>query len=174
MASIFVDRNRLSLADVSTRIQADESLTSARRGAIRSAINTLCRVMGMPPAMVPADPNFIRRKLKDASPAEDGVKVRRFSTVRSETLFALRHLKLVGKGTYLTPTVGEWAALWKRLPDKYARTVMSRFFRHCSARGLTAPCTTVDRAAATQSAVPAVQSSCAWAQPLGSVGPPPA
>ena len=30
--------------------------------------------------------------------------------------------------------VGEWASLWRRLPDKYARTVLSRFFRYCSAR----------------------------------------
>ena len=136
MASIFVDRNRLTLADVSACIQADERLTSARRGALRSAINTLCRVIAMPPTMVPADPNFIRRKLKDASPAAVGVKVRRLSTSRSETLFALRHLKLVGKGTYLAPMAGEWAILWKRLPDKYARTVMSRFFRYVSAKGL--------------------------------------
>ena len=136
MASIFVDQRQLTLVDVGTRIQADESLSSARRGAIRSAISTLCRVMGMPPAMVPADLNFIRRKLKGVSPAAAGVKEKRFSTVKSQVLFALRHLGLTGKGTYLTPMVGEWAALWLQLPDKYARTVFSRFFRYCSARGL--------------------------------------
>jgi hypothetical protein len=90
--------------------------------------------MDMPPAMVPTDLNFIRRKLKGVSPAIGGVEEKRFSTVKSQVLFALRHLGLVGKGTYLTPMVGEWAALWRRLPGKYARTAFSRF-RYCPLAG---------------------------------------
>jgi integrase len=90
--------------------------------------------MSMSPSMVPADLNFIRRKLEANSPAAASVKEKRFSTVKSQVSFALRHLGFTGKGTYLTPMVGEWASLWNRLPDKYARTVLSRFFRYCSAR----------------------------------------
>ena len=30
--------------------------------------------------------------------------------------------------------VGEWISLWRRLPDQYARIVLSRFFRYCWAR----------------------------------------
>ena len=90
----------------------------------------------MTPATVPAHLDFIRRKLQGISPAAAGVKEKRFSTVKSEVAFALRHLGLAGKGTYLTPMVGEWAALWHRLPDKYARTVLSRFFRYGSARNI--------------------------------------
>jgi hypothetical protein len=85
---------------------------------------------------VPADPNFIRRKLKGISPATAGVKEKRFSTVKSQVLFVLRHLGLVGKGTYLAPMVGQWVVLWKQLPNKYAKTTFSRFFRYCSARRL--------------------------------------
>jgi integrase len=136
MTSIFVKRSQLTLEDVGTRIRADESLSSARRAAIRSAIRTLSRIMGTSVAMVPADLNFIRRKLEGVSPAAAGVQEKRFSTVKSQVLFALRHLGLVGKGTYLTPMVSEWARLWRKLPDKYARTSFSRFFRYCSARGL--------------------------------------
>jgi integrase len=129
-----MDQSRPTLLAVSAAIEADASLTSSRRGAIRSAINTLCRVMGITPAMVPADLDFIRRKLQGISPAAAGVKEKRFSTVKSQVAFALRHLGLTGKGTYLTPMVGEWKSLWRLLPDKYARTVLSRFFRYCSAR----------------------------------------
>jgi integrase len=135
MTSIFVDARRFTLEDVCNRIDADASLSS-RSAAIRSAISTLSRIMGMSPAMVPADLNFIRRKLRGISPAAVGVKDKRFSTVKSQVLFALRHLGLVGRGTYLTPMVGEWLRLWRKLPDKYARTSFSRFFRYCSARGL--------------------------------------
>lgn len=136
MTSIFLDPHQLTLGDLGAHIQADESLSPARSAAIRSAICTLSRVMGTTPAMVPADLNFIRRKLKGISPAVAGVKEKRFSTVKSQVLFALRHLGLVGKGTYLTPMVGEWSRLWRKLPDKYSRTSFSRFFRYCSARGL--------------------------------------
>jgi integrase len=136
MASIFLDQRRPTLASVGTRVQADQKLSAARRAAIRSAISTLCRVIGMPPAMVPADLNFVRQKLKGVSPATVGVKEKRFSTVKSQVLFALRHLGVAGKGTYLAPMRGEWAELWTHLPDKYARTAFSRFFRYCSARGL--------------------------------------
>ena len=124
MTGIFMDHSRPNLLAVSAAIEADSSLTSARRGAIRSAINTLCRVMGMSPAMVPADLNFIRRKLQAISPAAAGVKEKRFSTVKSQVAFALRHLGLTGKGTYLTPMAGEWTSLWRRLPDQYARTTL--------------------------------------------------
>jgi integrase len=136
MASIFVDQSQPTLEDVRARIQTEESLSSARRAAIRSAISTLSRIMGTSAGMVPADLNFIRRKLKGISTAAAGVKEKRFSTVNSQVLFALRHLGLVGKRTYLTPMVGEWGRLWRKLPDKYARTSVSRFFRYCSARGL--------------------------------------
>ena len=136
MPNVFLDRARPTLLAVSAKIAADQRLASARRAAIRSAINTLCRVMALPPPAVPADLNFIRRKLERLSPAAVGVTDKRFATVKSEVAFALRHLGLVGKGTYLTPMVGDWLVLWDRLPDKYVRTNFSRFFRYCSALGI--------------------------------------
>ena len=136
MSNVFLDRTRPTLLALSAKIAVDEHLASARRASIRSAINTLCRVMGLPPAAVPADLDFVRRKLEQVGPAAIGVKDKRFATVKSEVAFALRHLGLVGKGTYLTPMVGDWLVLWEHLPDKYARTNFSRFFRYCSALGI--------------------------------------
>jgi len=136
MKSIFMNGTIPTLAEVRTRILADGELSSARRAAIGSAVNTLSRVLGMQPEMVPANTDFIRRKLNAMSPAAVGVKEKRFSTVKSDVLFALRHLGLATQITYLAPITGEWATLWERLPNKYARTVFSRFFRYCSARGI--------------------------------------
>src|SRR5262249_30062060 len=70
------------------------------------------------------------------SPAAAGVKEKRFSTVKSQVLFGLRHLGLAGKGTYLTPMKGEWARMWRKLTNKYDKTAFSRFFRYGSAQGL--------------------------------------
>jgi hypothetical protein len=58
------------------------------------------------------------------------------SNVKSDLLFALRHLGLPAHGSYLAPLTPEWQALWGQLPDKYARTAQSRFFRYCSAQGV--------------------------------------
>ena len=136
MTNIFMNTLTPTLAEVRTRIMADGELSSARRAAIGSAVNTLCRVLGMQPEMVPANLEFLRRKLNAVSPAAAGVTHKRFSTVKSEVLFGLHHLGLTAPGTYLAPITGEWATLWERLPDKYARTVFSRFFRYGSARGV--------------------------------------
>ena len=136
MTNIFMSASTPTLADVRTRIMADGEISSSRRAAIGSAVNTFCRVLGMQPEMVPANLAFIRRKLHSVSPAAAGVTDKRFSTVKSDVLFALRHLGMAAPGTYLAPMTGEWGTLWERLPDKYARTVFSRFFRYCSARGV--------------------------------------
>jgi integrase len=136
MTNIFMSASTPTLADVRTRIMADGDISSSRCAAIGSAVNTFCRVLGMQPEMVPANLAFIRGKLQSVSPAAAGVTDKRFSTVKSDVLFALRHLGMAAPGTYLAPMTGEWGTLWGRLPDKYARTVFSRFFRYCSARGV--------------------------------------
>jgi len=136
MTNIFKNSVTPTLADVRMRIMAHGEISSVRRASIGSAVNTVCRVLGMPPEAVPANPAFIRRKLNAARPAAAGVTDKRLSTVKSEVLFALRHLGMTARGIYPTPMIGKWGTLWKRLPDKYARTVFSRFFRYCSARGV--------------------------------------
>ena len=148
MTNIFMNNQAPTLADVRVRVMGDGGISPARRVSVRAAVNTLCRVLGMPPETVPANPAFIRRKLNAVSAAAAGVTDKRLSTVKSDVLFALRRLAMPAPGTYLTPITGEWMTLWKALPDKYARTVFSRFFRYCSARGV--PPAAVDDLVATQ------------------------
>lgn len=90
MSNIFMNDLTPTLAEVRTRIMADGELSSSRRAAIGSSVNTLCRVLGMQPETVPANLEFIRCKLNSVSPAAAGVKEKRFSTVKSEVRFALR------------------------------------------------------------------------------------
>ena len=148
MTNIFKNNQVPTLADIRVRVMGDGGISPARRASIRSAVNTLCRVLGMLPETVPANPAFIRRKLNAVNPAAVRVTHKRLSTVKSDVLFALRRLDLTTPGTYLTPIAGEWETLWKSLPDKYARTVFSRFFRYCSARGV--PPAAVNDVVATQ------------------------
>ena len=102
-------------------------LRSGRRST-RPHAGSICR-----PAAIPAHPEFLRRRFRTFLPASAGAKPRRVSTVKSEVLFALRHLGLTSSGGYLAPLSPAWMTLWKKLPDKYARTCFSRFFRYCAA-----------------------------------------
>jgi integrase len=136
MRNQFVDPALLSLADVMTQIERANGLAAPRKAAIRSAVKTAARWFNMPPSAIPAHPDFMRRLFERFAPAAAGVTPKRLSNVKSDLLFALRHLRLVGKGPYLAPMTLEWKALGDTLPDKYARTALSRFFRYCSAQGI--------------------------------------
>src|SRR5688572_1894647 len=125
-----------SLAEVAIRIGEDGQVSAARKAAVRSAINTASRWFSLPATAIPAHPEFLRRLFAAFSPAAVGATPKRVSNVKSDLLFALRHLGLLARGSYLAPLAPEWQALWRRLPDKYARTTLSRFFRYCSAQGV--------------------------------------
>jgi hypothetical protein len=136
MINQFADPALPTLADVIKRIKNAQDLSAARKAGIRSAAKTAARWFDMPPSAVPAHPEFLRRLFGGFAPAAAGVTAKRLSNVKSEILFALRHLGLVEKGSYLAPLSFDWKALWEALPDKYARTALSRFFRYCSAQGI--------------------------------------
>jgi integrase len=137
MKNQFVDPALPTLADVAAQIQKAGDLSASRKASIRSSTTTAARWFSMPPSAIPAHPEFLRRLFEGFAPAGAGVTAKRLSNVKSEILFALRHLGLVARGTYLASLAPEWKELWDALPDKYARTASSRFFRYCSAQGIT-------------------------------------
>jgi hypothetical protein len=84
--------------------------------------------------MAPANVAFLRERLARIEPASVGVTPRRFFDSEKRNALALRHLGLTGPGTYLVEMTVAWKAVWQCLPDKYARTALSRLFRYCSGR----------------------------------------
>jgi integrase len=142
MRNQFADPTLPTLADLSARIEKAEDLSATRRSSVRSAISTVGRWFTMPPSAIPAHPEFLRRRFAGFAPAGAGVTTKRVSNVKSEILFALRHVGLVAPSSYLAPMASQWRALWEVLPDKYARTALSRFFRYCSAQGILPPAVT--------------------------------
>jgi integrase len=136
MKNQFADPALPTLAGVAAQIHEVDGLSTTRRASVRSAINTAGRWFNMPPSAIPAHPEFLRRLFEGFTPARAGVTPKRLANVKSEILFALRHLGLVAKGSYLASMTPEWKLLWQGLPDKYARTSFSRFFGYCSAQGI--------------------------------------
>jgi hypothetical protein len=96
-----------------------QPVSSSRKAAIRSAINTASRWFNLPATAIPAHPEFLRRLFLPAfRRTAVGATPKRVSNVKSDLLFALRHLRLLARGSYLAPLAPEWQALWNRLPDK--------------------------------------------------------
>ena len=132
----FLDPAAPTLATVIDRLATAEP-NPQRRSEMVSAIRTLCRVLGRLPHELPADTALLNRLMRAALPAAVGVTPSRWANVRS---LVLRAKSLTGcrimPGRRLHPFVPAWAALAKRLPDHFARTILSRLMRWCSAEGI--------------------------------------
>ena len=117
----------LATADLPRRQVAD----------LRSAVRSLCRVLGKPPSEVPADPGVLGRTLRRALPAAAGIAPARWANIKSLVLKALAVTGCkVLPGRSLHPLTPAWAALDALLPDKYFRAALSRLMHYCSAQGI--------------------------------------
>jgi integrase len=126
-----------TLAEVAIVIQARGDLPDWQRRELCSAIRTLCRVFGQPPADVPADPALLRRRLANLSAAAAGLGAGSWRNVKSRVNKALAIAGISsGNGRSRTPLLPEWKQLLARAVDPSLRYRLSRFGRYCSGRGL--------------------------------------
>ena len=124
----------ISIADVIARLEADPSLSPARRLAMLSALRTMCRVLSASPRSVPAEFRNLRRRLEGVAPAATGLSRGRWNNVRSLTLAALRQagIRAMPGGRH-RPLGLAWEPLYARLPNTRFRCGLSRFMRFCTA-----------------------------------------
>lgn len=126
-----------TLADLTTAIAADATLTNRRRDDITSALRTIAKAIKLPLDQVPAAPRFLNGKLKGFVPAMADLKLARWTNVQSLTRAALKHAGLAHMpGRYVAPLPPAWDALFKLLPNAQARFGLSRFCRYCAAEGI--------------------------------------
>ena len=146
-AGAFRDPGAPSLASVLEALTAAD-LPPRQVADLRSAVRSLCRVLGQPPSEVPADPGVLGRALRRALPAAAGIAPARWANIKSLVLKALAVTGCkVLPGRSLHPLTPAWAALDALLPDKYFRAALSRLMHYCSAQGIepnesTKPCST--------------------------------
>ena len=126
-----------TLADVLRRLEADGGIDPRRAGEMRSAISTVCRVLGADPSLVFAEPRQLRPKLAKLTPATAGVSAGRWSNAKSLTLKALKRVGLKSMaGRSREPLSAEWEALRALVPDRHFQSALSRFMSYCTARGI--------------------------------------
>ncbi len=127
----------VTLADVLFRLDEDEGLDQRLAREMRSAIHTVCRVIGADPGLVLAEPRQLRPRLAKLTPAMAGVSPGRWSNAKSLTLKALKRAGLKSMaGRSREPLASEWEALRALLPDRHFQSGLSRFMSYCTARGV--------------------------------------
>jgi hypothetical protein len=104
---------------------------------MRSAVHSVCRVLGADPSLVPAEPRQLRPKLAKLTPAMAGVGAGRWSNIKSLTLKALKRAGLKSMpGRSREALAPDWEALRALLPDPHWRSGLSRFMSYCTACGI--------------------------------------
>ena len=118
---------------VRDRIASDYTIPYQSRMDIVSAINRLEHWFGVPLSMIPANAKFLRQKFKNFHHAQVGTSERRVQNVRSLVMRAMRTVGLTTKfAPYKVSMSEDWRALYDALPNRYAKTALSRFMRYCS------------------------------------------
>jgi integrase len=126
-----------SLADVILRVTENGTLGRQRRQDLCSAVRVIARVLGAPPEAIEANVEVLRLRIAPIPHSMAGLSKPRWANVRSAFGAALT---VAGVGIIrrrrkelLAPA---WRALIERVPDRYERSRLSRFFSWCSAGGI--------------------------------------
>jgi hypothetical protein len=107
--------SRATLADLISLISNVE-IADRQKQDLRSAVNTVAKVLGADPAAVAADPILLRRRLEQISPKALGLSQGRWANVRSLLGKALALARPMLPGRSLEPLMPEWEALAAQAP----------------------------------------------------------
>lgn len=133
----FLADEQLSLAEVLEVIGADKDLDVTRRRNVCSSIRTFARLVGQDLTSMPAHPGYYRGVLKRIHPVHAGISKKRFQNVKTDVLFALRHVGIVGDGrSYLAPLSPSWRSLWDSVRRDRLRYYLSRLMHYCSVHSI--------------------------------------
>ena len=114
----------------------DANSDHPRRSAIRSAIKTMGKGIGLPLDQIPAGAGPLRELLATASPGRAGVKPTSWKTLKSEALRALQESGVaLASGRDTTAISAEWQALIAGA-DKRAVIGLGRFLKFLTRTGV--------------------------------------
>lgn len=135
--SPFVSEGAPSVADALDRLEAVSNLTPTRRRDLRSALLSICRLIGRPAAEVPANINWLHIRLRRIEPAAVDLSKKRFANIKAD---ALKALGLTGcsreRADWMRTPSPAWVALMARIPDRHDQWKLSQFAQYCTAIGV--------------------------------------
>jgi integrase len=129
-------RNIMTLMQLRESIGTDASLAKQARSELCSAITRFCKIAGVDPSQVLADPTAIRELRKTASWQIAGINQRSWANIVSRVTKAMSHAGVdVDRRRRNTRLLPVWDALLGQLgPEHWKR--LRRFAGWCSARGV--------------------------------------
>ena len=126
----------LTLDQVISRIGLDPSLNEIRKRDLISSIKRITAALQIPLEEAVAEPDWLRRKLKQIAPAKLGLTKKSWSNIVSNVKAALVQGGAVGnvvRGRHLD---GPWQELRERLEDLNLKISLTRFMTFCSRQGV--------------------------------------
>jgi integrase len=109
-----------------------------QKAELRSAVQTVARLLGAAAAEIPADPGSLQRRLATISPETHGLSRGRWMNVRSLLGKALSLVRPMLPGRSVHPLLPEWAALAAPLPRNRREHIVA-MLRDLSVRAIK-PC----------------------------------
>jgi integrase len=125
-----------SLAEVLERIEGDARLSATRRRDVASALRSLGRILALPLTAIPANPMWLRARLRRFHPQQAGISRKRWQNIRSDLGFALSQAGIVERHSYLAPLSDDWSALFGLVTEERLRWNLSRLAHYGSAQGI--------------------------------------
>ena len=127
-----------TFADVIAALQDTQDLSKTRRRDLISALRSMARFIDKDAALIPANTEWLRQRLRQVHPRQLRVSEKHFQNVKSAVIAALKmtigNNKRLAAFPKMTPEFGH---LYQAIPDRMMGYKLSRFFRFCSERGLT-------------------------------------
>ncbi|ANK82138.1 MAG: hypothetical protein TEF_16080 [Rhizobiales bacterium NRL2] len=112
-------------------------LSPTRRRDLRSAIRSLCRLIGKTPEEVPANINWVHVRLRRVHPVSAGISDKRVKNIKADVIKALG---LCGcsreRSDWLRQPSPHWQVLLDRIPDKHDRWKLMQLAQYCTALGV--------------------------------------
>ncbi|MBS4010295.1 MAG: tyrosine-type recombinase/integrase [Roseovarius sp.] len=133
----FITGETPTLSDVIERIDGMTDLKPTRRRDLKSALQSIARMLGKPPDRVPANINWMYIRLRQVAPAAHNMSPKRFQNIKSDVIKAL---ELTGcsraRADWLRQPCPAWTALLDKLVDKHDRWKLTQLAQYCTALGV--------------------------------------
>jgi len=131
--SPFIRHDAMMMDAVLSKLES-AAVTAIQRRDMKSAVQSLCRLIGQPPSAVPANVAWLHVRLRRIHPAQVGISPKRLKNIRADVLKAL---ELCGasrsRSDWLSPVSEAWASLLAQLPDQRDAWKLTQFAQYCSA-----------------------------------------
>jgi len=143
-----------TFADTIAAIQKIEGLSKTRRRDLISALRSMARFIDKDVALIPANTEWLRQRLRQIHPRQLRVSEKHFQNVKSAVIAALKMTSGNNKRLAAFPEMSsKFDVLYQAIPDPMMGYKLSRFFRFCSECGLTPKTVTDDTVAEFESAL---------------------